>query len=195
MHKKAKELMEKCLLEICGKENPSPQAFADFDHLMCGCAAFVAAEKDCSIIDAMKKSEKENEAMELMKKVQPERYGMPYWDQDEHERRYVRNPNQYEDDMRRWPMGYTGNTGNMSGSMSGSTRRSTRGSNYDSYQDAKRNYTETKSPDDKKRLDEQAKKTVSEAWDTIREAYRDGDQTLRQTMRSEAMNFVNNEMK
>lgn len=57
------ELAKKCMEEICMLECPSDQEWCNFEKCMKGAAAAVALDKDYRIIEAMDKSEKEEELM------------------------------------------------------------------------------------------------------------------------------------
>lgn len=65
------------------------------------------------------------------------------------------------------------------------------GREYQTYRDAKRHYTETKSTDDKKKMDEHAMKHVEETVGTIHEIWKDADPILQRRIQNDVNNLVN----
>lgn len=80
--------------------------------------------------------------------------------------------------MDRGRMGYDGGM-SQTGSTMRSTQRSGYGDAYDKYREARRHYTETKSPADKSEMDSHASRHLAEAEATMREIWKDADPTLR----------------
>ena len=68
------------------------------------------------------------------------------------------------------------------------------GRSYRDYKDAKRSYTETRSPSDKQKMNDHAKEHVETAVETFREIYDSADDTLRIRMKTDLANLIN-EMK
>ncbi len=86
--------------------------------------------------------------------------------------------------MDRGRMGYDGSMSQTGSRMRPSTR-SGYGDAYDRYRDAKRHYTETKSPADKSEMDSHASRHLAEAEATMREIWKDADPALRTQMKKE----------
>lgn len=61
---------------------------------------------------------------------------------------------------------------------------------YNEYKRAKRHYSETKSPEDKRKMDEHAMKHVNQAMDSFREMWRDADPNMRKRMKADLTTLV-----
>ena len=61
---------------------------------------------------------------------------------------------------------------------------------YNEYKRAKRQYTESKSPADKQRMDEHAMKHMNQAIDSFREMWKDADPTMRKRMKTDLTALV-----
>ena len=89
-------------------------------------------------------------------------------------------------------MGYTGSSmGSRSDAQSGSTSRSGYGASYDRYQEARRHYTETKSPADKSEMDSYAGRHLGETIATMKEIWKDADPALRKQMKTDMTTLIN----
>lgn len=98
----------------------------------------------------------------------------PYLDE------YMRNPGEMKDRMRS-KYGYRPmwlEDGNNYGSA------------FDEYRYAKRNYTETKSPSDKKEMDSKTQEHVHNSMYTLREMWSDADPELKKKMKSELETLI-----
>ena len=61
---------------------------------------------------------------------------------------------------------------------------------YNEYKRAKRHYSETKSPEDKRKMDEHAMKHVNQAMDSFREMWGDADPNMRKRMKADLTTLV-----
>lgn len=61
---------------------------------------------------------------------------------------------------------------------------------YNEYKRAKRHYSETKSPEDKRKMDEHAMKHVNQTMDSFREMWRDADPNMRKRMKADLTTLV-----
>lgn len=61
---------------------------------------------------------------------------------------------------------------------------------YNKYKRAKRHYSETKSPEDKRKMDEHAMKHINQAMDSFREMWRDADPNMRKRMKADLTTLV-----
>lgn len=61
---------------------------------------------------------------------------------------------------------------------------------YNEYKRAKRHYSETKSPEDKRKMDEHAMKHVNQAMDSFREMWKDADPNMRKRMKADLTTLV-----
>lgn len=61
---------------------------------------------------------------------------------------------------------------------------------YNEYKRAKRHYSETKSPEDKQKMDEHAMKHVNQTMDSFREMWRDADPNMRKRMKADLTTLV-----
>lgn len=61
---------------------------------------------------------------------------------------------------------------------------------YNEYKRAKRHYNETKSPEDKRKMDEHAMKHVNQAMDSFREMWKDADPNMRKRMKADLTTLV-----
>lgn len=61
---------------------------------------------------------------------------------------------------------------------------------YNEYKRAKRHYSETKSPEDKRKMDEHAMKHVNQVMDSFREMWRDADPNMRKRMKADLTTLV-----
>lgn len=93
-------------------------------------------------------------------------------------------PDEWNDHMR---MGYTP-TGMGNRSQSGNNSY---GRSFDEYRNAKRNYTETRSPSDKQMMDDSAREHVNHAIGTLKEINETADDQLRMRMRTDLTNLIN----
>lgn len=105
-------------------------------------------------------------------------YMMPKEDRLEHEF--------WMDGMR--PMGYSGNRyPYYANNMQGDNRY---GKTYAEYENARRHYTETKSPEDKSHMDESARGHIKESMETMREIWKSADPTLRKEMKASLTGLI-----
>lgn len=122
---------------------------------------------------------------------------------------YLYDPD-FEEEMERGRLGYQGgNRGRGDGyQSSGAGNRSQSGSRmgydmdwdpdddpkqsreYNEYKRAKRHYSETKSPEDKRKMDEHAMKHVNQTMDSFREMWRDADPNMRKRMKADLTTLV-----
>ena len=65
------------------------------------------------------------------------------------------------------------------------------GRDYDEYEEYKRHYTETKSPEDKKKMDEHAKKHVEDSIETMKDILRNADPQLKSQMKQDLSRLIN----
>lgn len=68
--------------------------------------------------------------------------------------------------------------------------RSDYGRHYDEYKKARSGYHDTRSAEDKRRMDEHAKEHMTEAMETMRDIWGGADQTLKQKMKADMTNLV-----
>lgn len=61
---------------------------------------------------------------------------------------------------------------------------------YNEYKRAKRHYSETKSPEDKRKMDEHAMKHVNQAMDSFREMWKDADPNMRKRMKADLTTLI-----
>lgn len=212
MHKKALECMKKTMEEFCMISDPTCEQAELFKMVMCGYGEFINGEYKANIIDEMKEAKEEEKLMGKM--GMSDRIGYirsprvmgynPYlgMDEDGYMGEYIKNPSEFKRNMR---MGYipSGRTVDEYGRMNGNagdgtgawTNGSGRGDTYYDYRKSRRNYTETHSAEDKRKMEEHAKRNAHESLDTFRELWRDGDAEFRQYLKTEINKFVADEMK
>lgn len=85
-------------------------------------------------------------------------------------------------------MGYTGGNG-QSGSQNGSQGRM--GMAYDRYQQARMGYTQSRTAENRRNMDEAANDHVKEFTESMTEMWQDADQSQRNQMRNALVKFVN----
>lgn len=111
---------------------------------------------------------------------------------------YLYDPD-FEEAMEKGRLGYQGEGGgnrSQSGSRMGydmdwdpdDDPRQSR--EYNEYKRAKRHYSETKSPEDKQKMDEHAMKHVNQAMDSFREMWKDADPNMRKRMKADLTTLV-----
>ena len=108
---------------------------------------------------------------------------------------YLYDPD-FEEEMEKGRLGYQGGNRSQSGSRIGydmdwdpeDDPRQSR--EYNEYKRAKRHYSETKSPEDKRKMDEHAMKHVNQAMDSFREMWRDADPNMRKRMKADLTTLV-----
>lgn len=101
--------------------------------------------------------------------------------------------------------GRGGNSGGSSGGSGGSSGRYSGGrygypmedwmtqqNPYDMYQESRRHYHESKSPEDKREMEHHAKEHVEETMDSIRDIWEESSPELRREMKKNLSNLVNN---
>lgn len=93
---------------------------------------------------------------------------------------YLYDPD-FEEEMERGRLGYQGED------PEDDPRQSRE---YNEYKRAKRHYSETKSPEDKRKMDEHAMKHVNQAMDSFREMWRDADPNMRKRMKADLTTLV-----
>lgn len=105
----------------------------------------------------------------------------PMVDQEPYIEEYLHNPNDMKHRMQErygyHPM-YTEDKGNDYGAA------------YNEFRMAKRNYTETKSPTDKKEMDSKTQEHVHNSMYTLREMWEEADPELRKKMKSELETLI-----
>lgn len=89
-----------------------------------------------------------------------------------------------------------GNRGSSQGGMSGSSNSGRSGfnyypTNYERYQDARRHYTETHSPEDKREMDESAREHLDESIESLKDIWREADPEMKRRMKANLSSFVN----
>lgn len=127
-------------------------------------------------------------------------YHPPHMDHIMHE--YLENPEEFSHRMR---MGYSndGGYGTKSDMMDGSYNRRgydhdmmedryRHGEAYDGYRRARRHYTESKSPEEKAKMEEHTKMYVEDTMRNLREMWDDADPTLRKQMKENLAKLVGN---
>lgn len=143
---------------------------------------FSETEKNCwetkyykAVVEAM-----EDKSQERYYTPTPDTMYKPYIDQKPYMDAYLHDPNGFEDNMR---MGYQPSTNyrNMSSKY---------GQSYDGWNVARRHYTDTKSMDDKERMDDMAKEYLHDTIRTIKEMWKEADPTLRKKMKSDLTELV-----
>lgn len=93
---------------------------------------------------------------------------------------YLYDPD-FEEEMERGRLGYQGEDPDDDPRQS---------REYNEYKRAKRHYSETKSPEDKRKMDEHAMKHVNQAMDSFREMWRDADPNMRKRMKADLTTLV-----
>lgn len=93
---------------------------------------------------------------------------------------YLYDPD-FEEEMKKGRLGYQGED------PEDDPRQSRE---YNEYKRAKRHYSETKSPEDKRKMDEHAMKHVNQAMDSFREMWRDADPNMRKRMKADLTTLV-----
>lgn len=90
--------------------------------------------------------------------------------------------------------GNDGNQGNQGRSGYGDGRGESEGSrhgrSYDSYRENRRHFTETKSEESKKHMENSMKQYTNDVMENIREMWRDADPTLRKSMKEDLTKMV-----
>ena len=141
----------------------------------------------------------------------PSEMRMPYLE-DEYMAEYLGYPD-YMDDVK-MRMGYNSggrggnsgmgmrggdmNNGNMGGNDGrsgygdgrGESEGSRYGRSYDSYRENRRHFTETKSEESKKHMENSMKQYTNDVMENIREMWRDADPTLRKSMKEDLTKMV-----
>lgn len=116
---------------------------------------------------------------------------------------YLYDPD-FAEEMEKGRLGYQGEGGGNRGSENRSQSGSRMGYDmdwdpdddprqsreYNEYKRAKRHYSETKSPEDKRKMDEHAMKHVNQAMDSFREMWRDADPNMRKRMKADLTTLV-----
>lgn len=113
---------------------------------------------------------------------------------------YLYDPD-FEEEMEKGRLGYQGgNQGSGNRSQSGSRMGydmdwdpdddPKQSREYNEYKRAKRHYSETKSPEDKRKMDEHAMKHVNQTMDSFREMWRDADPNMRKRMKADLTTLV-----
>lgn len=112
---------------------------------------------------------------------------------------YINDPKEFKERMR---MGYENSD---SRSQTGSTTRMgfneddydwdpdrdpRQSKTYNEYKKAKRHYTETKSPEAKKEMDEKGIRHMNEAIDTFRDMWKDADPNMRKRMKADLTSLI-----
>ena len=205
MHNKAKEMacwaMDKA--KGCGYDCITSQ---DWDDLRdCMEAAYYAAEidEDYRIIEAMDKADKEEQMMGRMGydnwryssgRFAPTGRGhrsgyMPYLEEDDYMSEYLRDPNQFQDNMR---MGYTPRRmmgydmyPDHAGPDGYMPHRSHYGEAYDGWENARRHFTETHDTKSKEEMEKYTKEHMHRAVDSMLKMYKEAEPELKDQMRSE----------
>lgn len=156
------------------------------------------AKKSCweacyyeKIVDAMEKAGDEEEGMYDRYGYVPPTAGRRAKERS-YIRRWMRDPETFEGDMDEgmWRSGYTPNRSSMrrdDGNMSGDDRY---GKPYKEYLDARRHYTESKSPRDKEEMEMHANEHLMDAMGTIREIYKSAEPDLRKRMKADLTKLV-----
>ena len=93
---------------------------------------------------------------------------------------YLYDPD-FEEEMKKGRLGYQGED------PEDDPRQSRE---YNEYKRAKRHYSETKSPEDKRKMDEHAMKHVNQAMDSFREMWKDADPNMRKRMKADLTTLV-----
>lgn len=186
MHKKALDCAKRTLEEFCLIPDPTCEQAELFKYVMCGYSEYINAEYKAKIIDAMNESEEEEKLMAKMGEnmgYNNRRYAsgrfapagrghvsgyMPYLDtEDDIMQGYLHDPN-FTANMR---YGYT--EPRMGGpavppiygydGMDNNHGMSNRyGRSFANYRNARRYYTETKSPEHKKNMESNAEEVFDD---------------------------------
>lgn len=149
------------------------------------------------IVDAMEKAGDDEEEMYRHGYVPPKMGINSKAKERSYIKRWMRDPYTFEDDMNeQWRDGYTPNRStrniNSDRSMSGSSNVSDEryGKPYREYLDARRHYTESKSPRDKEEMEMHANEHMMDAMGTIREIYKSAEPDLRKRMKADLTKLV-----
>lgn len=79
----------------------------------------------------------------------------------------------------------------QSGSRMGYTDDHTAYSPYERYKDARRHYTETRTPEDKRRMEQHADEHIHKATESIKDIWRDADPEMKARLKSQMTKLVN----
>lgn len=104
---------------------------------------------------------------------------------------YMQDPKEFEREMNRRHFSDGHMDGpNMRDGWNHRGRRSGYGQSYEEYQDAKRHYTETKSMQDKEKMNHHAEKHTEEFIDSFKELYMDADPMLQKRLIERATRMI-----
>ena len=207
MHNKAKEMacwaMDKA--KSCGYDNISSQDWDDLKDCMEAAKAAVCIDKDYRIIEAMDKADKEEQIGMYRMGYNNRRYASgqyapaghghyagyhPYMEEDDYMSSYLRDPNQFEENMR---MGYTPRRmiygydqyPDHAGLDGYVPNRSHYGEAYDGWENARRHFTETHDSKSKEEMEKYTKEHMHRAVDSMLKMYKEAEPELKDQMRSE----------
>lgn len=210
MHKRALEHAKRVMEEFCAISDPTPEQAQLYESIMCGDCKFIEMEYKAKIIDAMNKTEQEEEIMgKMAMQDQPmgyneRRYSSGRYAPEGRGKMYGYMPYINRVDMEGYndemdvleKMGYDmGHVGNGMQARSGynnmdGMNRSDHSAASDRYRESRKFYTKTKDPASKKKMDSDREDVFSEVKWMLHDMWDDMDPGERQLKKQTLMQTV-----